>query len=103
MQKSCNVLLNFYNLQMVVTGCDSLNQVRSQKLSLCSKQFNFENICRVRVLVNYYNLILILFLSFNYIQFYMHSNLGRTLQDVCKELIDNPPTFIQYNNYPPVR
>ena len=33
----------------------------------------------------------------------MHSNLGRTLQDVCKELIDNPPTFIQYNNYPPVR
>ncbi|CAB4031280.1 Hypothetical predicted protein [Paramuricea clavata] len=32
-------------------------------------------------------------------QFYMHSNLGRALQDVCKELIEHPPSFIQYQNH----
>ena len=32
----------------------------------------------------------------------MHSNLGRALQDVCKQFIDHPPTFVQYNSHVPI-
>ncbi|XP_028405625.1 vacuolar protein sorting-associated protein 37A-like [Dendronephthya gigantea] len=32
-------------------------------------------------------------------KFYMHSNLGRALQDVCKQFLDHPPIFVPYNTH----